>query len=333
MKAERIFLPTQTPVRSLCWSGDSLIDWVSGGVQHHLDGSTHDPCVRYAYRFDAAVMSPDGRYAVLYEALGTKGLLLREGKVLRELNRSFYQATAYEYPVALYTFPSGRTLLAHCPDEYCRLELEDADTGQRLTQRKSDSPDFFHSRLQFSHDGRYLLSAGWIWHPIDMVNVYDVTRALESPESLDEPAQLDLGDWGSELHNAAFGDNGTLFLHSSDPFSDNAPPRTNPQEPAPESLAVYSLTERRLLSLAPLEHAAGALMGLGPYVLDFFRHPKRVEPATGRVLERWPELDTGTQGSSIIHHIPRLPPLARDPSGRRFAVGTERGIEIIRFAG
>ena len=222
MKSERIFLPTQVPVESLCWSGDSLIDWVSGGIQYHLDGRIDDPCVRFAYRFDSAVMSPDGRYAVLYEALGTKGLLLREGKILRELNRSFYHANTYEYPIALYTFPSGRTLLAHCPDEYCQLEIEDAETGQRLTQRKSQSPDIFHSRLQFSRDGRYLLSAGWVWHPLDVVHVYDVTRALESPESLDELTPLELGDWGCELHSAAFGENDTLFLNSDDPAPDTA---------------------------------------------------------------------------------------------------------------
>lgn len=32
--------------------------------------------VFYAYRFDGAVTSPSGRYAVLYERLGTNGLVL-----------------------------------------------------------------------------------------------------------------------------------------------------------------------------------------------------------------------------------------------------------------
>ena len=272
MRAERSFLPTLNPPASLCWAGDSLIDWVAGGLQHHLDGQTFDPHARFAYRFDAAVMSPDGRYAVLYEKLGTKGLLLREGKILRELNRSFYHATTYEYPVALHTFPSGRTLLAHCPDEYCRLELEDADTGQRLTQRKSESPDAFHSRLQFSRDGRYLLSAGWVWHPLNMVWVFDVERALEAPESLDEPAQPNTGDWGCEFHGAAFGENGTLFLHSDEPFSDGPP--------SPESLGVYSLTESRMLSVAPLEQSLGTFMAVGPYLLDLLGHPSLIEPST-----------------------------------------------------
>jgi hypothetical protein len=156
-----------------------------------------------------------------------------------------------------------------------------------------------------------------------MVFVFDVERALEAPESLDQLDQLNTGDWGTELHGAAFGETGTLFLHSSDPFADGAPD--------PESLGVYSLTERRLLSTAPLEQSMGTLMAVGPYLLDLLGHPKLVDPSTGRVLERWPELPTGNQGSSILHHIPRPPPIARDPAGRRIAVGTEKGIEILRF--
>ncbi|SEM10142.1 hypothetical protein SAMN05444354_111165 [Stigmatella aurantiaca] len=314
MNIERTFIPTRSPPGSLCWFEDALIDWSSGGIVYSLDGRVTDPSVRYAYRFDRAVMSSDGRYTVLYEVLGTKGLVLKEGKVLREINRSFYHATAYEYPVALHTLPSGRTILAHCPDEYCRIELEDAETGQRLTQRTSQSPDFFHSRLQFRGDGRFLLSAGWIWHPVDSVLVFDVTRALEQPESLDDGEPLETGEWCSELHSAAFGDQDTLVLSSSE-----------------LRLGLYSLTERRLLSEAPVEQVVGTMMVMGAHVVSFFEHPTLIELKTGRAVERWPDLATGTQCGSILHHLPALPPLALDPVGRRFAVGTEKGIEVVRF--
>jgi hypothetical protein len=329
MKTERIFIPTDGPLHSLCWSGDELIDWVDGGVRYGLDGQSADPHVRFAYRFDRAVMSPDGRYAVIYEALGTKGLVLKEGKVLREINRSFYHANTYEYPVALHTLPSGRTILAHCPDEYCRIELEDVETGERLTRRTSKSPDIFHSRLQFSLDGRYLLSGAWIWHPIDMVFVFDVTRALEHPESLDASEDLQTEDWGCELHSAAFGDKETLVLYSSDPVPDSPPA---PAQERMGSLAVYSLTERRLLSVVEPEAGGGRMMVVGDHVVSFLEHPTLMELATGRAVERWPELATGVHGgSSIIRHLPSPPPLALDQGGRRFAVGTEKGIEVVRF--
>ncbi|ATB27025.1 hypothetical protein [Melittangium boletus] len=323
MRIERNFLPTPVPPQSLCWSGDALVDWVSGGLRHGLDGETLDPHVRYGYRFDAAVMSPDGRYTVLHERLGTKALLLREGELVRELSRSYYHAEVYEYPVALWTLPGGRTLLAHCPDEYCRIELEDAETGEWLTRRDSPPVDVFHSRLQFSRDGRFLLSAGWIWHPVNAAHVFDVTRALEQPSTLDSPVEFSLGDGFVEIHAAAFGARDTVLLECEG---------LDEAEPGRTHLVVYSPTERRELSRVPLQEPAGTLMPLGErYALCLYQHPRLIELATGRVEERWPELETGRQCGSIIHHIPRPPPLALDPEGGRLAVGTAKGIEVLRF--
>lgn len=62
---------------------------------------------------------------------------------------------AYRYPVALFTLPDGRTGIAHCPERYNRLEIEDAITGERLTASGQREPrDVFHSRLAVSGDGR-----------------------------------------------------------------------------------------------------------------------------------------------------------------------------------
>lgn len=325
MNSERFFIPTLNPPQSLCWSGEELVDWVAGGLRHRLDGQTVDPHIRYGYRFDAAVMSPDGLYSVIYERLGTKALLFREGRMLRELHRSYYHADVYEYPVALYTLPSGRALLAHCPDEYCIIELEDAATGERLTRRESSPVDIFHSRLQFSRDGRFLLSAGWIWHPVDAAHVFDVSRALEQPASLDTSPGLELSeDSFTEVHSAAFGARDTVLLDCSG-FDDG------PEDGEHSQLVVYACLERRVLSRVAVKAPLGTLMGLGEYAVAFHRHPRLIELATGRVVQEWPELDTGRQGSSIIHHLPPLPPLAVDPEGRRFAVGTAKGIEVIRF--
>jgi hypothetical protein len=330
MKSERFFLPTPTPPRSLCWQGEGLTDWTAGGTHYALDGTVRDSHVAFRYRFDSAVSTPDGRYAVLYEGLGTKGLLLREGRVLRELNRSYYHADVYDYPVALVTLPSGRTLLAHCPDEYCRLELEDAETGERLTRRQSDSPDLFHSRLQFSPEGRYLVSAGWVWHPLDVVQVFDVARALEAPETLDDayPGPFALGELGTELCTATFGAPGQLVFTGYD-VEDAAFPQK--AEPGAGSLCVYALSERRFLSIAPMEEAVGTMMAVGDCVVGFNEYPKLFELATGRVVARWPELSTGLRTSSIRHHLPAPPPLALDPERRRFAVGTEKGIEVVQL--
>ncbi|WP_249347268.1 WD40 repeat domain-containing protein [Corallococcus exiguus] len=316
-------MKTPGAVSSLCWSGDALVDPVGGVVRYHLDGTTFDPHVRYSYRFDRAVMSPDGRYSVLYESLGTTGLLLDGTEVVRQLTRDFYHANTHDYPVALHTLPSGRTLLAHCPESYCVVELEDAATGERLTKRDNTPTDIFHSRLQFSPDGRYLASAGWIWHPVDAASVFDVPRALEEPASLDSAALMDGVENGIFLTSVAFGVKDTLVFVRVDESRDGDT----------FSLGTYSLRERKVLSEVELEEPAGPLMVVdAEHIVDFFGHPKLVARSTGRVVQRWEDLDTGKVLASIRHHLPPPPHFALDAANRRFAVGTADGIEVITLA-
>jgi hypothetical protein len=323
MDFQRQTLKTPCAVSSLCWSGDALVDPVGGLVRYALDGTSFDPCVRYAYRFDRAVMSPDGRYSVLYESLGTTGLLLDGTRVVRQLTRDFYHAHTHDYPVALHTLPSGRTLLAHCPESYCVVELEDAATGERLTKRDNTPVDIFHSRLQFSPDGRYLASAGWIWHPVDAASVFDVARALEEPASLDSAALMEGVEGGIFLLSVAFGAKDTLVFMRIEESRDDAR----------FFLGTYSLTEKKVLSEVELEEPAGPLMVLdAEHVVDFFQHPKLVSRSTGRVVQCWEDLDTGKALGSMRSHLPPPPPFAMDPANRRFAVGTASGIEVITLA-
>jgi hypothetical protein len=124
-------------LRSLAWDGDALVDWVGGG-KYFLDGVSEKLNVGSSYRFDAAVgLGPLG---VSFEALGTKGVLLRDNgrrssgnivplsvDIITEINRSCYLAQAYGYPVTLLRIPGGQPVLAHCPRGYNILDLEDLD--------------------------------------------------------------------------------------------------------------------------------------------------------------------------------------------------------------
>ena len=95
-------------VQSLVWDRDELVDWVAGGCRYLLDGAVVPRPVRYAYPFDSAVTLPGSAYAVVYAAGQTKALILNNGDIHREVNRSYYQADAYEYPICLFRLKSGR---------------------------------------------------------------------------------------------------------------------------------------------------------------------------------------------------------------------------------
>lgn len=306
-------------LRSIHWLDGGLIDWVGGGTFVGLDGRVNPNRVNYAYRFDAAVQSSCGTYAVIYERFGTKGLVLKQGQVLREINRSYYCADDYEYPIAVLQTGAGRWLLAHCPDEYNRLELDDLETGERLSAQASRQPrDYFHSRLRASADGRWLLSAGWVWHPWDTVEVFDIEKSLQDPSALDEPMPLPRME--AEVCAAEFHPSGRLVVSTTSETLDD-PPDLAPGSVGPNCLAVIDIASGQVLSTAQVQQPTGTLMALdASQVIGFYEHPKLISLVDGSVKARWEHIQSGTQLSSIALNHEGWPVIACDPDHRRFAV-------------
>lgn len=338
----RIIIPARG-VRSLCWVGDSLVDFAAGGVRYpvqlredlfRLELRPPSPGAMPEGEFDHAVASPDGKYAVLCQRLGTKGLLLKEGKPLRALSRNPFKANEFEYPAALFTTPKGKTVLAHCPEHYGRLELEEVETGRRLTRRTTPIVPFFHSRLAASPDGRFLISAGWVRRPWDALCLFEVEEVLKTPSlldqygSVDEREECNLAGWGDEdVHSAAFLGNDFLVLANAEEEEDE----DGKTRFVPNRIGLYSLKERRLLTVASLDAVAGTLMPVGRFVVGFFEYPKLIEIETGDLFASWPEIFSGRQNSSLIRHAGPLPPLALDPEKKRFAVASEEAITVIQL--
>ena len=321
------------PAASLVWVGDHLVDWVAGGNTYFVDGTAKCENGGYSYRFDAAITEPEGEFAVIYTRLGTKGLLLRRGKVGRELNRSFYHADDYEYPVALVRH-EGRALLIHCPQEYNKLEIEDAATGEVLTARSSESADFFHSRLAASPGGRYFLSAGWVWHPWDGVVYYDLSEALRHPEYLDTtnpapPSSLLVG--ATETSSAAWSSENEMLLGASaedDEPIDETPPGAKLFRPC--GLVSYDLHGQAFRTACVLAEPVGTLMPVGStHAMSFFRHPKLIRLSDGAIEFSLPWISSGTQIGSILRGLDPILALALDPEHRRFAIAQADKVHIV----
>lgn len=324
-KAHIHHLPSQTQPRSLVWEGDELVDWVGGGRRWRADGTEQSAGVNYAYPFDHAVGSPSGRFSVIYANRQTKGLVLEHGRILREINRSFYCADAYDYPVALGMLPDGREVMAHCPDGYNLIEIETLADGQRLTRRESQGIDVFHSRLQFSPDGRYLLSAGWVWHPWNVLHVYDVAEALSQPASLDH---TDLAPRvNGEVACACWLDAGHVVVTTTgeDELDDES------HDLGAGESGIWSMPQRAWSQrqhawnpLGPLYPCAGGLI----YVDEHLRW----STPDGRVQLAWPELKVHASSAKYgLWTYPR-PILAVHPKQPRFAVVTETSVAIITLA-
>lgn len=319
-----IYIPAKN-VKSLSWEGDTLVDWVGGGTRCQLNGKVIPANVRYAFPFDASATLTGSSYSVIYTRCGTKGLLLKDGAIHREFNRSYYHANVYEYPIVLFRLPSGREVMAHCPLDYCRLDIEDLATGEILTNAVSRKPgDIFHSRLSVSPDGQFLVSSGWLWHPIDEVNAYDVVAALNDPTNLDGVG-LNLKAYAEES-SSTFLPNGRLVIAlRGDIDSDEGPTMQG------EFRIVDLRNDIETTVVSPVGQL-GTIFAIGnDHILALYDHPRLINLVTGKEVYSWPQFKSGTQTSSILMSGLNIPVIAVDSINQRFAIADENGITVIKL--
>lgn len=80
-------------LKTIDWFNDDIVDWVSAGQLYSSGGQQRQIAkYHYAFGFDASITSQNGQYAFVYKRLGTKGILLKDGEIIREINRTHYNA-------------------------------------------------------------------------------------------------------------------------------------------------------------------------------------------------------------------------------------------------
>jgi hypothetical protein len=318
-------------IKSLCWDKENLIDWASGGKRIQLDGQVTNSKFLLSYSFDSAITSPSGLYTVIYSKYQTKGLILKNGNIIREINRSYYFAESYDYPVTLCQLEDGREVIIHCPNKYYQLEIEVLETGEILTiNDKRDPSDFFHSRLAISPDRRWLISAGWLWHPVELVGLYDLHIALDDPSKFDS-AHPSTPESDGELTSAAFLDNNLLYVSTSDESFGNISeiPKNHPKD---FSIALWSIEQSKFIRTIECGGPIGELMPISEqYVVSFYDHPKLWDMYSGELIKEWKHIDSGKQNGSITKNNEPIPPIAIDNLNKRFAVANENSIDVIEF--
>ncbi|MFD7846674.1 hypothetical protein ACFV4K_27520 [Nocardia sp. NPDC059764] len=332
MQTQRITTGRQVP--ALSWDGDDLVDFSRGPTRWSPDGTDDSPPIFRAFpsSFDHAVVSPSGRFHVLYIERGTKALLLRNGKLLRELDRSYYHAEEFDYPVALGALPDGREVVVHCPDQYNVLQIDDAETGQRITDGPRTPRDVFHSRLSISPDGRRLLATGWVWHPYGIAMIFDLAAAPNDPTVLDSGGVLPAETVCAEVESACWLDNDLVAIAASDdaPFHDD-----DDQEGSgglgPGQLGIWSGSSARWLHRSPLTHPAGTMIACGKHIVSLYGHPRLIDPASGETIAEWPDIDAGTKDRSYGVTRKPTPVTAAHPDGTRLAIAQTDHIAILNL--
>ncbi|MFJ1809000.1 MULTISPECIES: hypothetical protein [unclassified Streptomyces] len=332
-------LKVTAPVRSLVWQGGELVDvlggraWSSDGVQRRT-ATSHGPGLvgpggwDGSDGFDRCVVSPSGRYSVVYAERGAGALVLEGTRPLRELTRDPYHFEEFDYPVALGVLGDGREILVHCPQEYGVLQIEDVASGQRLTGGAREARDVFQSRLSVTGDGRHLLVAGWVWHPYGIVEVFDLEGALADPAVLDGEGVLPRQSGiDAEVVSACWLDDDRLAVATGEDFLENE----EGLGLGPRRIGVWSLSRRQWLHRSSVGFEVGTLLAGGGRVLSLHGHPRLIDVRTGEVPAEWPEVQVSRcEGAYGVTHIP-TPVAALSPDGTLLAVAQEESIALIRL--
>jgi len=304
-------------LKTIDWLNGKIIDWVSAGEEYSLDGQKQQ-LAKYHYAFNAegSITSPDGQYAFVYKRLGTKGLLLKNGEILREINRTYYFAESYEYPAAFFVLDNV-TYLVHCPIEYCRLDFENVETGEVVTNIPGRDPsDTFHSRLSISPDGKYLMVCGWVWHPLESVELFDIAACIENPLLLDKSSLYPA--FGTEVNSASFIDNERILIAASDedPFDDETPPIL-PQK----NIAIWDFLNNDLSVPVKVNGDFGNLFAISDkQAWDMFKYPKIINIQTGEIESKIEDINSGLQNSAIFSDVTKSPQISFNRQTGQIAV-------------
>lgn len=97
----------------------------------------------------------------------------------------------------------------------------------------------FHSRLAISADRRFLLDAGWFWHPWCGACVFDLSMSFASGSEISEDVVFSTSNY--EIDSAAFLGNNHLVVSS---VSEGSAEALEPDALRPKQLGVWSLLKR-----------------------------------------------------------------------------------------
>jgi hypothetical protein len=312
---------------TLMWDGDEVLD-ITSGQRGNFAGSLTSRLINMTYRFDRALglRSRGVHWAVAFANRSTKAVLMKNGTVHRELNRSFYCAEAYDYPITIGIDAAGRVVVIHCPNKFDLLEIEDAETGTVLDSLKSRDMEF-HSRLSLSADGKSLIDAGWIWHPWCGAAVFEITQVDDRTIRFKKDTAFSVVfSSQNEIDSAAFLGNTRLVVSSVSDYLGEEP---EPGSLCPKQLGIWSLSERRWELKVDVSEPIGMMMPWKEWVVSFYGHPKLIELATGRVVHRWDNIYSGKQLGPIELGDPPPPPMATDPGKGRFAIANSKTVTLV----
>lgn len=321
--------------KSLIWENGYLIDKISN-VRYYPDGSLERTnSMAIGYKFDSVKITNDYEYYVVFEKFGTKGLLFKGMNFLREINRPYQHADLYEYPIEIFKLACGTPVIAHCPKSYYRLDFENIETGEIITDKVNRNPnDFFHSRLMVNKSAKFLLNAGWYWHPWDCILIYSIDEVIQDPSLLDMWGIPIISRIYTEINSARFFNDNYILMSSSDesPY-DQLGIEDNTDDFPRNCIGLLDLETLTIVKKSIVNCKFGNVFPIDmDFAWDLYLHPKIINLNTGEIVDEITDIYSGEQCSSILTtNNDTLPHITQDINNHRIAIGKGNKINIVSW--
>ncbi len=206
--------------------------------------------------------SPDGRWLAWAQTLGLAGgvIDLQTGQQVHTLIRDTSLPDTSSFSLG-FVEVGERVVLVHATG-WNRLDATDIVSGRLLTERGptkyvdgKEPPhylDYFHSSLSVSPDSAWLITNGWVWHPVGYMAAWHTNAWLGENgnmwESEDGPTKFSIDETGAgyfwDRPNCWLDDNTIAFWGRGDD-----------DEELGDAVGIYSLSERKLLRWLEGPHA------------------------------------------------------------------------------
>ena len=315
---------TTSNIETLCWSNNILTDWANCGTQYHPDLTvTELNSIRYGNGFfNSSITSDDGKYVVLYQKFGTKGIILKNGLIIREINRSFYYANDCEYPVCIFSI-NNRTILAHCPINYNEIVFEDIESGVNLIDfNDSESSDFFHCNFETNDDNTFLISKGWYWHPVFSIKLYNLNEIFNNKKFVEyENVFLELK---ADICGASFIDNQNILLGINS-LNLNKEIINNCK------VTIFNIVNNSFSEFKNLNFEIGKDVFVINEMLawDFYKSPKIFNYKNGDLVKIFDDIFTGYENCNYINETEEFIKILFNKNDKSVAIIKPNGIEIL----
>lgn len=185
----------------------------------------------------------DGRYVAIGQADGLEGALIdvSAARILNPLARADYHANVSSWGLC-FVRHEGVDVLVFAT-EWNVLEAWTVPALTRLVPGESAGPNYFYGPLFPSPSGDFIVSSGWVWHPVGILRRLDVKRWLAAPTAAPpfEDVKVMRDWWNDDVHWLS----DELLAFSGEP--PQADDDDHPFSDRPTHTLVYSFATHRVV--------------------------------------------------------------------------------------